>query len=436
MLRDFISKLEKNRQLIKIKKPVSARLEASGILKALDGTPVLFENVRGYNYRVIGNLFSSRALIAQYLKTTPEKLIFRMARAIDKPTKPTLVKNAPCHEVVETGVDLNKIPILFHCAKDGGPYISAGVVVARDSEYGRNCSFHRLMKIEKNKFTLRILPRHLDAFIKRNGGELDVAVAIGNPVNFLLAAATSIELGADETWIANSLEPITIARCKTVDVEVPAQSEFVLEGRITKEAAREGKFVDLTETYDIVREQPVLEVKKITRRRGALYQALLPGAMEHKLLMGMPREPTIYREVSKVCRCENVALTLGGCSWLHAVVQIDKKKEEDGKNAIEAAFRGHHSLKHVAVVDKDIDINRVSEVEWAIATRFQAKTGLVVKLNEKGSSLDPSADPLTRETSKMGIDATAPLQTKGKDFKKAEFPKVKLGKYGVGNVCV
>ena len=129
--------------------------------------------------------------------------------------------------------------------------------------------------------------------------------------------------------------------------------------------------MDLTETQDIVRQQPVFEVKAITHRKDAIWHALLPGALEHKLLMGMPREPTIFREVNTMVDCLDVNVNPGGCSWLHAIVQIDKQNEDDGRKAIEAAFAGHRSCKHVFVVDKDIDIYNPLEVEWAMATRFQ-----------------------------------------------------------------
>jgi UbiD family decarboxylase len=289
------------------------------------------------------------------------------------------------------------------------------------------------MIIGKNKMVLRILPRHLNEFIKRNGGELDVAMCIGLPVNMMLSAATSLEIGMDEMAIANALGPIADARCKSVDVRVPALAEFVLEGRITKELHPEGPFVDLTETYDIVREQQVFEVKKITHRKDAIYQALLPGMLEHKMLMGMPREPTIFREVSKVAECRDVCITPGGCSWLHAVVSIKRKSAEDGRKAIEAAFKGHHSMKHVVIVDEDIDPSDPAAVEWAVATRFQFEDARVVVKKEAGSSLDPSADPKTRETSKVGIDTTRlgvkGGKSEGKDFGRAEFPKVDLSKY-------
>jgi len=429
MLRDFIKRLKLSKELVVIKKPVSKKFVAAAILKELDGRPVLFERIEESRFKVIGNVFSSRELIAKSLGVPEERMLSRIAHAIDNPSEPQLVGKAPCQEVMEEGVDLNRLPILTHCNNDGGPYVPSGVVVAKDPELGRNSSFHRLMQLDGRRFVMRILPRHLNEFMKRNGGELDVAVCIGNSANFLLAGATSVELGFDEMKIANALEKLPIARCKAVDIEVPAQSEFVLEGRITRELAPEGPFVDLTETYDVIREQNVLEIKKITHRKDALYHALLPGCNEHKLLMGMPREPTVFREVNKVCNCKDVHLTLGGCSWLHAVVRIKKKNEDDGRRAIEAAFKGHSSLKHVLIIDDDIDIHNPLDVEWAIATRFQAKDGLVVKLHEKGSSLDPSANPYTRETSKMGLDATAPLKKHLKDFKKAEFPKVKIGRY-------
>jgi len=166
-----------------------------------------------------------------------------------------------------------------------------------------------------------------------------------------------------------------------------------------------------------------------------MYQALLPGGREHKLLMGLPREPTIYAEVSKRCHCLNVLLTPGGASWLHAVVQIDKRDPDEGRKAVEAAFRGHSSLKHVVVVDGDIDIYDPHDVEWAIATRFQAHTDLIVREDQPGSSLDPSAvhspGKKTR-TTKMGLDATIPWRTRSGALRSPEeretFKRISYGK--------
>jgi UbiD family decarboxylase len=142
--------------------------------------------------------------------------------------------------------------------------------------------------------------------------------------------------------IANALEPLKVVKAYSNDLLIPAEAEFVLEGRAyLKERHAEGPFVDLTETYDVIREEPVFEVKKITHRKDAIWQALLPGALEHKILMGMPREPTIFNKVNESgVKCLDVNVSPGGCSWLHAIIQIDKKSEEDGKKAIEAQDTG------------------------------------------------------------------------------------------------
>ena len=169
-------------------------------------------------------------------------------------------------------------------------------------------------------------------------------------------------------------------------------------------------------------------VDKIYHKKDPIWHVLLPGHWEHKLLMGMPREPTIFNEVNKVAKCTGVNITPGGCSWLHAVVSIEKKSEEDGRKAIDAAFAGHKSLKRAIIVDSDINIDDPNDVEWALATRFQADKDLIIKENEKGSSLDPSANPETYITAKMGMDATMPLKL-AKHFKKEEYGKVNLEKY-------
>ena len=429
--KEYLNKLEKKKAMQAIKEPVSRHLEASGILKALEPKPILFEKIKESEFAVAGNIFPTKDSIADYFGCKTNELIPVITNAIANTKAPEETKKAACQQVVEESVDLDKLPILFHCERDGGNYISSGVVVARDNEWGQNLDFHRMMQIGKDKFSVRIVrERHFDQYLKKNG-ELDIAVCIGNGANVLVAAATSIELGKDELGIANALEPLQVAKAKTVDLMIPAEAEFVLEGRIVlQEKSAEGPFVDLTETLDVVRQEPVFTVKKITRRKDAVWQALLPGALEHKILMGMPREPTMFKKVNEAgVKCLDVNVNPGGCSWLHALVKIDKQKEDDGKKAISAAFEGHKSCKHIFIVDKDIDIYDPMDVEWAMATRFQADKDFVMKAKEKGSSLDPSAEADTHFTTKCGFDCTAPLQSKGKSFAKEPFPKVDLEKY-------
>ncbi|MFX1322426.1 MAG: UbiD family decarboxylase [Promethearchaeota archaeon] len=429
--REYLKKIDEDGFLRKVDVEVSKKLEISGILKEMEPTPVMFNNVKESEFRVVGNMICTKNVIASYFGVSPADIIPMLSRAITEYSEPEVISKAPCQEIIESSVDLDKLPILFHCEKDGGNYISSAVVITRDPDYGQNMDFHRAMQFSKDKFSTRIVRgRHFHTFLEKNG-ELEVAFCIGNTPNILIAGATSVDIGVDELYIANALEPINIVKANSVDLLIPAEAEFVLEGRVyLEEKHSEGPFVDLTETYDVVREEPVFEVKKITHRRDAIWQALLPGALEHKILMGMPREPTIFNEVNKVgVKCLDVNVNPGGCSWLHAIVQIDKKSEDDGKKAIKGAFTGHTSCKHVFIVDKDINIYDPLSVEWAMATRFQGDVRMVIKDKEPGSSLDPSAEPGTKMTTKIGFDLTKPLVAKGKNFDIVEFPKVDINKY-------
>lgn len=431
-LRSYLQNLAARGTLQHISAPTSKTYEIAGVLKQLEPRPALFETVTGVDFRVAGNLFCTKADFAAYFGIPVTQIIPTLARAIDQRTRPQVVETAPCQEVVMREPNLDVLPILRHCSGDGGNYISSGVVFAKHPAWGQNADFHRCMQISTNAMAMRIVRgRHFDTFLQ-DCKELDVAVCIGNPPNVLAAAATSLAIGTDELEIANALEPLQVARALTVDVLVPAEAEFVLEGTVYLDRRHaEGPFVDLTETYDVVRQEPVLVVKAITHRRDAIWHALLPGGLEHKLLMGMPREPTIFKKVNEVVKCLDVHINPGGCSWLHAIVQIEKQAEDDGKKAIQAAFAGHSSCKHVFVVDADIDIYNPQEVEWALATRFQGDVDLVVQPRSTGSSLDPSSEPGSHLTTKLGFDLTQPRQAKGKTFAKAQFPQVDLERFGV-----
>ncbi len=432
-LRNFIEELQNKGELTRITKPVSTEFEMAGIIAALGEKPVYFENVKESSYPVVAGLLSSKELICRSMGTTKDLLLPKLLSAIENPVQPQLTQNAACQEVIETNVDLTKLPIMHYTEKDGGDYIASAVSIVKDPELGRNMCFHRLMLLDKDRFVARIVEnRGTDTALKKAGGELDIAICIGNSTATLLAAATTLPMGTDELGMANALEKTEIVKCKTVDLEVPADCEFVLEGRITKEKASEGPFLDLTGIVDRVRQQPIVEIKCITHRKTPIYQTILAGKNEHKFLMGMPKEPTIYKEVGKICQVKDVYITPGGCSWLHAVVQIKKQNAEDGKKAIAAAFKGHGSLKHCVVVDEDINIYDPQDVEWAIATRFQADKNSIILSNQPGSSLDPSGDLSEGKkatTAKAGLDATAPLVSTGKGFAKADYIKVDLNKY-------
>jgi UbiD family decarboxylase len=158
-------------------------------------------------------------------------------------------------------------------------------------------------------------------------------------------------------------------------------------------------------------------------RKDYFYQALLPSGPEHRLLMGLPHEVLIWEAVSKVVpKVYAVNLSVGGSGWLHAIVSIEKQLDGDGKNALLAAFAAHPSLKHAVVVDSDIDVFNGTDVEWAVATRFQASEDLTIVNNVRGSTLDSSADQQTGLTAKMGVDATRPFAKPKEKFERAKIP--------------
>jgi UbiD family decarboxylase len=431
ILEEYIKKLQQDGKITTVSKSISKNLEIAGVLHSLEPQPVLFENVKESEFRVAGNLFCNKMQVADYFGITTEEIIPTLTNAIKNRSKPEVIDNAPCQEAVEDKVDLDKLPILFHNKVDGGPYISSGVVVATDPEFGQNLDFHRAMQIGKDRMVARVVRgRDFHKFLERNR-EVDVAFCVGNTAEVLIAAATSVETGVNELEIANALKPIRVTKAKTVDLMIPADCEFVLEGRIVlEEKHAEGPFIDLTETVDVIRDEPVFEVKKITHRKSAIWQGLLPGRSEHKILMGMPREPTVFKKIQeRGINVLDVYITPGGASWLHVAVKVQKKNEDDGLQALEAAFAGHTSAKHVWVYDEDIDIYSDEEREWAMATRFQADVDLLIKDPEPGSSLDPSAEPGTKLTTKCGFDCTKVLDSKGKSFGKAKFPEVDLKEY-------
>ncbi len=416
-LHEFIAAADAAGYLITVAREVDPYLEAARVIAAHDGRPVLLTRVRGSRFPVIAGVCSDRRYFGLALGVPAEQVIFRLAEALENPVPSVADATGedPCQEVVEPEVNLEALPFLTHYAADAGPYASAAVAFINDPDTGPNASYHRLLRLDRTRVAARLVERRgTETAWRKSGPEgLPVAICIGLPLHVLLAASMAPPPGVDEMRIAAALAPTPMATCAN-GIRVPAAAEFVLEGHITHELVAEGPFVDLTGTYDFTRQQPVIVIERITHRRDAIYQALLPGQLEHRLLMGMPREPTIYAEVNRVARCLNVHITPGGASWLHAVVQIAKQAADDGKQAIAAAFRGHSSLKHVWVVDEDVDIFDPHDVEWAVATRFQADRDLVVLTDQPSSSLDPSAHHVPGQksrTAKMGIDATIPWDT-------------------------
>ncbi len=310
---------------------------------------------------------------------------------------------------------LTSLPAVRFYSIDGGRYVTSAIVIAKTPDLDSyNASIHRLMLLSERAVAIRLVPRHLYRIYelnRRSGAETRVAVVIGAHPLVELASSMSPPYGVFELELVEKLGggPLEVAYTPAYGLPVPAHAAVVFEGRITGDLVKEGPFVDILGLPDRVRDQPVLAVDRVYVSKDPEYfHVILPGGVEHFLLMGFPRETAVWEAVRKVVpRVVKVRLTRGGCMWLHAVISISKESEGDGKSAIMAAFAAHPSLKHVVVVDEDIDPDNPEEVEWAIATRFQASRGLVVVRGARGSTLDPSSEDGL--TDKVGVDATAPL---------------------------
>jgi UbiD family decarboxylase len=435
-LRRFIEQTAATGDLITIDKPVDTTFELANVAHALEGRPVLFNQIKNHpGWRVIAGPCSDRRYFSMDLGVPLPDLLDHLAQAVANPIEPEMVETAPCQEVVLAQFDLRDLPILLHLPQDAGRYIASNVVIVNDVEYGRNMCYHRLLLLDERHFAARIIEnRGTYNALQKVQGDLPIAICIGVSQAVHLAASMGPPPEVDELAVANALAPTPLVKCLTNDLAVPAHAEIVLEGRITRRTTSEGPFMDLTETMDIERQQPVIEIDLISHRRDPIFHALLPGGLEHKILMGMPKEPTILNEVNKVAKCTGVVITPGGTSWLHAVVQIEKEGEEDGRRAIHAAFKGHGSLKHVWVVDTDVDIYDPAQVEWAMATRFQADTDLLIFENQPGSSLDPSGIHVPGQksrTAKAGFDCTIPWGADKSKYVRGEYGRVDLRDYGI-----
>jgi len=421
MLQEILNRFKED--VVTVYEPVKKELEITKYLLKYKTRPVLFEDVEGW--RVAGNIWSTRERIAHFLGISREELLHLIADAMENPKPFRVVERAPFMKNSTKDFSLTELPVPKYYPGDGGQYFTSAMVIARDDNGFVNTSFHRIMVRDEKTAAIRLVPRHLYSMWKENverGEELNVRIVVGNPIHLLLAGAVSTAYGVSELEIASTMSEKVFGKpLEVVDlggIPVPVESEFVFEARITSELVKEGPFVDITGTYDIVRKQPLVVFERMYHVDEPIFHALLPGSYEHYMLMGLPKEPQIYESVRRVVpKVHGVRLTEGGAMWLHAVVSITKQHDGDGKNAIMAAFAGHPSLKRVIVVDEDVDIYDDRDVEWAVATRFQPDRDLVIVQKARGSSLDPSAEDGL--TAKWGIDATKPLKRK-EEFERAK----------------
>jgi UbiD family decarboxylase len=397
-MREFLESMREKDAVIDVERQVSEDYEAPRM--AAETNKILLFHHLGKS-RAVMNLTARRETLGEGLGIPWMAIPSRLAQS--------------CYEgrVVEGETlsmrrpNLFRLPVMRHYPGDAGPYITAGIVFSYLDGI-TNASIHRMLVLDERTVVARLVEgRHtylMHQKARERGEPLPVAVAIGVHPAIIFASCSRVPEGKELPFAAELLNgELPVHRCPN-GVMVP-EAEIVLQGFIGSKTAKEGPFVDITGTYDQMRTQPVIEFSGMWTRKDFLYHGILPGGNEHKILMGVPYEPKIYRAVGEVTQVRNVVLTRGGCGYLHAVIQIKKSTQGDAKNAILAAFAAHTSLKHVVVVDEDIDPFDTEEVEFAVATRVRGDLDILVITRARGSSLDPTRLPDGTNV-KVGVDAT------------------------------
>ncbi len=441
-LRDFIKEIEGNEDVLIIDDEVDWDLEATSYLWRLEERNeypvVIFKKIRNLKGKIsrhplVVNIFATRERCARIFNTTIEDVAKKYAQLENNPKKPVFVepKNAPVKEIVVKGkkVDLRDFPILKHHEKDAGPYITAGVHIVKHPEYGYNAAILRNQYKGPNKLGLFLVPgRHTDIYFRdyeRRGSDMPVAIVIGHHPRFYFGAQTIQEISVDEYEIIGGVmeSSLRLTSSETLgkDFLIPADAEIVLEGRILAGVREEeGEFGEYPKYYGPkVQDGYVIEITAINMRRDAYYMDVFPGHNDHLILGGIPVEGRIFDAVKMIVPgVKNVHLPVSGCCRFHCYVQIKKTNDSDGRNAILAALSAYPVIKHVIVVDEDIDIFNDSQVMWAIATRVQlAKDTIIIPRCPK-AGLDPTSE--NNSSDRGGIDATQPLGSNMETLKKPE----------------
>lgn len=418
-LRDWLAHLDRTGRTAIARPGRSLQFEIAGLANRHDGTKALIAPApEGHpEGTVISGLLSRREWMAEALGLAPADLLPAFQQAVANPLPLREITDAPCQQVIhETGIDLTRLlPIPVHNEHDSGAYVTAGLLICRNPRTGaQNVAIHRHQLSGPAELGALLLPRHTLAFLaeaEARGEDLEVAVVVGAPPACLLASQAILPLGFDELTVAGALggAGLEVVRCRTSQILVPAQAEVVIEGRVRTGLRKpEGPFGEFPQYYGERADRHVIAVDCVTTRRKPLWHSIVGGALEHLILGAIPREATILSTLqSMLPNVIDVHLPPGGTCRYHLYVQMAPRQRGEVKRAILGAFAAHYDIKHVVVVDPDVNIHDPEMVEWAVATRFQADRDLVVVPGVQGSMLDPSTDQ--GFGAKMGLDATIPI---------------------------
>jgi 2,5-furandicarboxylate decarboxylase 1 len=414
-------------------------LEIAAIMKRLDGGKALiFPHVSGYGIPVMGNFLACQENCEAAFGVDFKTIRTFVARALASPAQPQMVENAPVQQVVQRdGIDIGRLlPVLHHTPEDAGRFITSGIVVVRDPQTGvYNASYHRLQLAGPDRTAIKMdYGRHLRLAFERAqamGQKLPVAVCIGTDIALQYTAATmgsQMPELADELAVAGGLagRPLSVAKAVSQDLIVPAETEIILEGYIsTDETFNEGPFGEFVGYLSPQDYAPILRITAVTHRKKPIYHAINGFGRETVMLRKYVLEASLLKVLGPAIPIVTDAeMTAGGLHRFHAVIQVKKASpSHEGlqRNAIMAAFGALKDLDQVIVVDDDIDIRSPADVEYALATRFEASRDLIVIPGARGHEYVRIGDNGIR--AKLGIDATVPFKDKAR-FARCAFADV------------
>jgi 2,5-furandicarboxylate decarboxylase 1 len=423
-LRAYLELLDSHGLLLHVDREVDPKFELSSVVKAAEkeNKAVKFHHVRGSAFGVIANLTITRKMLALALDAPEDRTVQEYVSRTDHPVPPKIVKSGPCKENILLGdmASSSILPIVTHAEGDVAPFITAGMVTAKDPETGyTNVSFNRMQLKGPQKFGVRMMaPQHLGIIhgkAENAGNNLEVAVVIGAHPLEMIAASTTLPFGVDHYELAGALAraPVELVKCETVDVLVPANAEIVLEGEVLANVREEeGPYGDVFQFYIPETKNHVFRLKAITHRNDALYHTIQAGTKEDIHLLALSREAKLYRALTAAGYVvTGVSVTP---SLLSTAIAIKKRAEGEAKNAAMCAFGVYSWLKYCVVVDDDVNAYDVNEVWWAMVTRNRPDKGIFIVPEAQGFPRDMHH----LHQSKIGIDATAPLDAKEEKLRK------------------
>ena len=439
-LRTYLAALDAAGQLVRIGREVSPTHELADVAASLarnDVGAALFENVTGSPWPIFAGAVTSHRRAAIALGCEPSEIVERMGEALEPANGVSTVPvdTAAWHDNCVTGdeVDVSQLPVPTHSRGDGGAFITGAVTVTKDPVSGRgNLSYNRMLRMDDRTFGFNLNEwRDVGTFMRNRPdpeAPFPVALAIGLDPAIMIAAG--VRTTVDELLIAGALrgQGVEVCRGVTVDIDIPAAAEIVLEGEIRPaERAPEGPLAEFHGYHGEAWNSPTLAITAVSWRDDPVYQTIIPGWYEHIYLGNiLPREPLLRRFIRHLDPAADVRIPPYGNGFL-AVIQIDRDNPGTPKNLAMAAMTAHINIRNVIVVDRDIDIDDAAEITWALTNRVDWATDTFTVPGAQGHEMDPTADTRGIST-KLGVDAT--YKRERREYgERVAYPAIDLGPY-------